>query len=188
MDNSTEAYLMFVILGVVLVAAVGQLLVRAGRVYLEEVFPDPRVANSVSRLLTVLFYLFALGLLGIISTIDVPVSGDAQTVVTKLGVILLVLGIVFGATMLVLARIRARRQEQEQEESMMAASMPGGAFAPHYEDHEPHHEDHAYHHDEDELARERGHVPHHGETRGTAGTVNDPAQPRTARPTTPPAR
>jgi hypothetical protein len=181
MDNSTEAYLMFVVLGVVLVAGVGQLLVHAGKVYLAEVFPDSRVADSVSRLLTVLFYLFALGLLGIISTMDVPVRGAAQTVVTKLGVIMLVLGVVFGATMMVLSRIRARRQEQEQEESMMAASMPGGAFAPQYDEHEPHHENH----DIDEPRHERRHEAHPDEpARGTV--TSDPLD--AGRHTTPPAR
>jgi preprotein translocase subunit SecG len=124
MTNSTDTYLVFVILGVLLVVAVGQLLIRSGQVYLAEVFPDPRVAGSVSKLLAVLFYLFALGVLGIISTMDVPVEGAAQTVVTKLGVVMLVLGVVFAVTMVGLARIRARRQEEEQEEALMAASMP----------------------------------------------------------------
>lgn len=127
MDNSTETYMVFVALGVILVVVVGQLLIRAGQVYLEEVYPDPRVARSVSRLLAVMFHLFGLGILGIISTMDVPVEGSAQTVVTKLGVVLLVLGIVFGLTMFVLSRIRARRQEEEQEEAIMAATMPAAA-------------------------------------------------------------
>ncbi|HEY3263366.1 MAG TPA: hypothetical protein VGJ95_24355 [Pseudonocardiaceae bacterium] len=130
MDNSTETYLTLVVLGVVLIILVGQLMIRAGQVYLQEVFPDKRVANSVSRLLAVLFYLFALGLLGIISTIDVPVDGDVQEVVTKLGVVMLVLGIVYAVTMVVLARIRGRRREEGEEEAIMAASMPGGAYAP----------------------------------------------------------
>ena len=124
MDSNTDTYLVFVVLGVILVLVVGQMLNRAGRVYLEEVFPDARVANSVSKLLAVLFYLFALGLLGIISTMDVPPEGAAQVVVTKLGVVLLVLGIVFAVTMLVLSRIRSRRREEEEEEAIMAASMP----------------------------------------------------------------
>jgi uncharacterized membrane protein HdeD (DUF308 family) len=123
MDDNTGTYLAFVVLGVVLVIIVGQMLIRSGQVYLEETFPDRRVARSVSKLLAVMFYLFALGLLGIISTFDVPVEGDAQVVVTKLGVVLLVLGIVFAGTMLALSRIRSRRREEEEEEAMMAASM-----------------------------------------------------------------
>lgn len=126
----TDTYLVFVVLGFALVVMIGQLLIRSGQVYLEEVFPDPRVANSVSRLLAVLFYLFALGVLGVISTMDVPVEGEAQTVVTKLGVVLLVLGIVFAGTMAVLSRIRSRRQEEEQEEVLMA-SMQANALQQH---------------------------------------------------------
>lgn len=124
MDTGTEGYLAFVVLGTALVVVVGLILTRSGRVYLQDVFPDRRTANSVSVLLSVLFYLFALGLLGVISTMSVPVTGTAQTVVTKLGVVLLVLGVVFGATMIALARIRARRAEDEKQEQLLAA-MPG---------------------------------------------------------------
>jgi len=124
MDTSTEGYLAFVVLGAILVVVIGQILTRGGRIYLEEVFADSRAAGSVSTLLAVLFYLFALGILGVISSMTVPVTGVAQTVVTKLGVVLLVLGVVFGATMLALSRIRARREESEKEDALIAA-MPG---------------------------------------------------------------
>jgi hypothetical protein len=124
MDANTQGYLTFVLLGAALVVAVGQLIIHSGRVYLEEVFPEERTASSVSRLLAVLFYLFAFGVLGIISTMPVPVDGQAQTVVTKLGVIMLVLGIVFGATMLVLNRIRARREEETMLAEMHNAQTP----------------------------------------------------------------
>jgi hypothetical protein len=134
MGITTEGYLAFVVLGALLVIAVGQLIIHSGEVYLEEVFPDPRVANSVSKLLAVLFYLFALGVLGITSTVEVPVEGTAQIVVTKLGVVLLCLGIVFGITMLVLSRIRDRREEQEKEEALLSA-MPGVDYTPHHPAH-----------------------------------------------------
>lgn len=130
MDTSTEGYLAFVILGIALVILVGQILTRGGRDYLREVFTDERTANSVSILLTVLFYLFTLGILGVISSMRVPVTGAAQTVVTKLGVVLLVLGVVFGSTMLALSRIRARRAEDEKQEALLSA-MPG-VLPPHH--------------------------------------------------------
>lgn len=123
MDTSTGGYLAFVVLGIGLVVGVGSTLTRGGRTYLREVFPDQRAADSVSRLLTVMFYLFALGILGVISTMSVPVDGVAQTVVTKLGVVLLILGLVFGATMLVLSRIRAQREESEKGDILLA-NMP----------------------------------------------------------------
>jgi hypothetical protein len=113
-DNlNTSAYVTFLIIGIGLTLLVGQLLVRSGRPYLEEVFNDNKVAASVTRLLTVLFHLLVLGVLALISTIDVPVEGAVQAVVTKLGVVLLVLGIAQGGTMLVLSKLRERRMAQE---------------------------------------------------------------------------
>jgi hypothetical protein len=190
MDSNTD-YLVFVVLGVVLVLLVGQLLVRAGQVYLEEVFPDRRVASSVSRLLAVLFYLFALGLLGIISTMDVPVEGAAQVVVTKLGVVLVVLGIVYAVAMVVLSRIRSRRREEDEEEAIMAASMPGGALHPNGDDtnHDTHHDTHhdAPHDTAHDVTDDTTNVgPDAGsEDTGTARTER--ADTRLVQPTPPPA-
>ena len=186
MDSNTD-YLVFVVLGVVLVLLVGQLLVRAGQVYLEEVFPNRRVASSVSRLLAVLFYLFALGLLGIISTMDVPVEGAAQVVVTKLGVVLLVLGIVYAVAMVVLTRIRSQRRGEEEDEAIMAASMPGGALHPNGDDtihdtiHDtPHDTAHDITDDTTNVGPDAG-----SEDTGTARTER--ADTRLVQPTPPPA-
>jgi len=111
-DDSLAGYLTFVAFGTALTLLVGQLLIRSGQVYLEETFDDERLAASVNRLLAVLFHLIMLGVLAVISTIDVPVSGAAQTVVTKLGVVLLVLGAGHAGTMWGLGRLRTRRTEQ----------------------------------------------------------------------------
>lgn len=113
MDENLASYLAFVLLGTGATVAVGQVLYRSGRGYLEEMFPDGQVAQSVNMLLAVLFHLVVLGILGIISTIDVPVDGAAQQVVTKLGVVLLVLGVAHGGAMLALARVRDRRAGQQ---------------------------------------------------------------------------
>ena len=111
--ESLNAYFAFLILGTGLTLLVGQLLIRGGRPYLQEVFADRKVADSVTKLLAVLFHLLVLGVLALISTVDVPVEGTVQAVVTKLGVVLLVLGIAQGGTMLVLSKLRERRLAQE---------------------------------------------------------------------------
>lgn len=116
MDN--VGYVSFVVSGIALTLAVGQLLLRSGQVYLQETFADKALATSVNRLLAVLFHLIMLGVLGVISTVEVPVTGTAQTVVTKLGVVLLVLGAGHGATMYGLGRLRDRRREQEMWDRM----------------------------------------------------------------------
>jgi hypothetical protein len=113
-DNvNTNAYIAFLVVGTALTLLVGQLLMRSGRPYLEEVFGDRKVATSVTRLLAVLFYLFVLGVLALISVIDVPVDGTLQAMVTKLGIVLLVLGIAHGGTLIVLSRLRERRLAQQ---------------------------------------------------------------------------
>lgn len=120
MGQQLGSYLLVLVLGLVLTVVVGQILLRTGQDYLEEVFGDVRTARSVNRLLGLLFHLVVLGILAIISTVDMPVDGELQTVVTKLGVILLVLGAAHGGTMLVLARIRARRREQDLADEVTA--------------------------------------------------------------------
>lgn len=116
MESDLSSYLTFVSLGTALTLVVGQLLIHSGQVYLEGVFEDVRLATSVNRLLAVLFHLVMLGVLAVISTMSVPVDGTAQTVVTKLGVVLLILGAGHGATMMVLSGMRSRRLEEDPPE------------------------------------------------------------------------
>lgn len=119
--DSDGTYLLVLILSILLTVAVGQILFRSGEAFLDEVFNEPNTARSVNRLLAVLFHLVVLGIvLAVITSMDVPVQGVLQTVVTKLGLVLLVLGAAHGGTMLVLARIRSKRREQDLEDEMSA--------------------------------------------------------------------
>ncbi len=120
MGQPIGSYLLVLLLGLGLTLIVGQILLRTGQDYLAEVFDNRRTARSVNRLLGLLFHLIVLGILALISTMDVSVDGELQTVVTKLGVILLVLGVAHGGTMLILARIRSRRREQDLADEMTA--------------------------------------------------------------------
>jgi FtsH-binding integral membrane protein len=97
---------------------VGRLLVRAGGPFLLEVFHDQKVTRSVNLLLSVLFHLVTLGVLAIISVVDIDTGSTLQTFVAKLGVVLLVLGIAYGISMLVLIRVRERRRAAEISEQV----------------------------------------------------------------------
>lgn len=111
MTDPIDLYVTVVVLGAVLTIVVGLILYRVGEPFLEEVFGDRRRARSMNRLLVVLFNLVVLGILALISVIDVPwVQGEVQLVVTKLGVVLLVLGAAHGFAMYGLGRIRSRRR------------------------------------------------------------------------------
>lgn len=94
-------------LGVLSTLTVGQVLIHTGQTYLEGTCDDRRVASSGNGLVAVLFHLGALGVLAVISVVDVPVTGTAHVIVTKLGIFLLVLGL------LTLGSIRARNRQIE---------------------------------------------------------------------------
>lgn len=103
-------YVVVLVIGIGLTFVVGRLLVVAGEPFLQEVFGDRDVARSVNLLLSVLFHLITLGVLAIISTVDLDLADQLQRVVVRIGVVLLVLGVAYGVSMLVLIRIRERRR------------------------------------------------------------------------------
>ncbi|HEV2779051.1 MAG TPA: hypothetical protein VGX25_06570 [Actinophytocola sp.] len=109
----TNGYLTFLVLGVALVAIDGVIVYRSGRAMLGEAYRDPRASRSMAQLVTVLFHLVVLGLLALISTIDVNTGSQVQDVVVKLGVVLLVLGLAHAVTMGILSRIRDRLREEK---------------------------------------------------------------------------
>jgi hypothetical protein len=109
----TNGYVAFLVLGVVLVAIDGAVVYRSGRAYLNEAYRDPRASRSMVQLVTVLFHLVVLGLLALISTIDIDTGSQVQNVVLKLGVVLLVLGAAHAATMTILSHIRDRLRDDQ---------------------------------------------------------------------------
>ncbi|HEV7979261.1 hypothetical protein [Amycolatopsis sp.] len=101
----TNAYLVFLLIGVLLVVADGQVIYRSGKRYLEGSYGDPSAGASMARMVTVLFHLAVLGLLALLSTINLGGS-SIQGVVGRLGVMLLVLAIAHALTIGILSRIR----------------------------------------------------------------------------------
>lgn len=133
--TDTGMYITLLIVSIGLTFGVGRLLVTAGEPFLQEVFEDAKVTRSVNLLLSVLFHLITLGVLAIISVVNIVGNDDPfQTLVARLGVVLLVLGIAYGVSMLVLIRVRERRradqisehvQERLAERSMGSAPAKG---------------------------------------------------------------
>jgi hypothetical protein len=116
--GGTGSYLVFLIVGTALVFIDGRLIKRSGETYLEEVYPDPKVADSVNRLITVLFHLTVLGVLALISTIEMNLGSALETIVARTGVMLLVLAVAHGITIWVLAKVRARQREQQLRDEL----------------------------------------------------------------------
>ncbi|MDR7302124.1 hypothetical protein [Haloactinomyces albus] len=115
MEPGVLSYVVFLIIGVALVFVDGRLIRRSGETYLEEVYPDPKVADSVNRLITVLFHLAVLGILALFSTAEMNVGSPIETVVARTGVMLLVLAVAHAITIWALSRIRSRQREQRMK-------------------------------------------------------------------------
>jgi hypothetical protein len=135
--SPSALYITLLVVGVGLTFLVGRLLVTAGQPFLQEVFHDEKVTRSVNLLLSVLFHLITLGVLAIISVVDVTFDNPLQTFVARLGVVLLILGVAYGISMLVLIRVRERRRADEiseqVQERMAERAMPPQAPPAHPE-------------------------------------------------------
>lgn len=107
----TSSYVAFLVIGTVLVLIDGQIIYRNGRRFLQQATPNAP-AESLTKLVSVLFHLGTLGVLALISVIDVG-DYDAQGVVARLGIILLVLGIAHWIAVSALSRIRDREEYEE---------------------------------------------------------------------------
>jgi hypothetical protein len=107
-----NSYVTFLMVGVALVAIDGQIVYRSGRALLDDAYPDPRASRSMMQLVTVLFHLVVLGVLALISTIDVNTGHTVQNVVVKLGVVLLVLAAAHGVAVAIVTHIRNRRRDE----------------------------------------------------------------------------
>lgn len=115
----TNGYVTFLVLGVVLVAIDGAIVYRNGRAYLDEAYRDPRASRSITQLVTVLFHLVVLGVLALISIINVNTGNQVQNVVVKLGVVLLVLAAAHAATLSILSHIRDRLRDEQITDEML---------------------------------------------------------------------
>jgi hypothetical protein len=125
MSDSAE-YITLLVISIVITIAVGRLLVMSGQPFLQEVFQNEKVTTSVNRLLSVLFHLITIGVLTIISVWSIDVGTQLQNMVVKLGIVLIVLGIAYGVSMLVLMRVRERRRADTiSEEVQMKLSDRG---------------------------------------------------------------
>jgi hypothetical protein len=126
---NTDSYVTFLLLGVLLVLIDGQILYWSGSKYLAKVF-QPDGARSVMQLVAVLFHLMVLGMLALISTIDVSTGLPIRDLVVKLGWVLLMLGVAHGVTMAILISVRNRRLDEQIMEEEITADRLGGTGGP----------------------------------------------------------
>ncbi|MEU1297960.1 hypothetical protein ABZ439_36805 [Streptomyces sp. NPDC005840] len=118
MDRTVIAYVIYLLVSIGLTVWVARTLSRNGRVFLSDVLHgDEKLADAVNHLLVVGFYLINLGFVALYLTGDDTVANTRQVfeaLSTKLGVVLLVLGVMHLGNVYVLNRIR-RREVMERE-------------------------------------------------------------------------
>ena len=111
MDLRLIDYAIYILASVLLTIWVGRTLYRNGRPFLVSVFKEEGLADSVNTLLVVGFYLVNFGAAAIlINTGGNPgtVADMLKQTVTRIGVVLLVLGFMHFNNVLVLRSIRRR--------------------------------------------------------------------------------
>ncbi|GAC1509366.1 MAG: hypothetical protein NVS1B3_11370 [Candidatus Dormibacteraceae bacterium] len=109
MDLRLIDYVLYLVASVLLTVWVGNTLFRNGRPFLVSVFQEAGLADSVNRLLVVGFYLVNLGAAALlINAGGAPATiGDMiQETVTRIGVVLLVLGTMHFFNLLLFHMIR----------------------------------------------------------------------------------
>jgi len=115
MDLRLIDYVVYLSASAALTVWVGNTLYRNGRVFLVSVFKEPGLADSVNHLLVVGFYLVNLGAAAIlINAGGAPASfaDMIQETVTRIGVVLLVLGSMHFFNMFILHLLRRPLRQQ----------------------------------------------------------------------------
>ncbi|MFI5677973.1 hypothetical protein [Streptomyces cellulosae] len=119
MDRTVVAYVIYLVVSIALTIWVARTLSRNGRVFLADVLQgNEKLADAVNHLLVVGFYLVNLGFVALYLSGDGTIAdtrGIFEALSTKLGVVLLVLGVMHLGNVYVLNRIR-RRGVMEREQ------------------------------------------------------------------------
>ncbi|MFI5485485.1 hypothetical protein [Micromonospora echinaurantiaca] len=115
MDTKVWMYLVYLAISIGLTIWVARALSRNGLVFLEEVFADERLAKAVNSLLVVGFYLLNLGYVTVAMRHPDPVGTTSvamEELSLKVGLVLLVLGVLHFFNVFALNRYRRSRLRQ----------------------------------------------------------------------------
>lgn len=114
---------LFIVVGVVVVFAVGQLLIRSGRRYLAGTVPAERqAAGPAASLVAVLFHLLCLGIVALISVLSVGSSPQTRFLV-QTGLLLVILAGVYGVALMQINRRRDEALVAEAEAQDLSAAQ-----------------------------------------------------------------
>ncbi|MET3983391.1 hypothetical protein [Streptomyces sp. PvR034] len=131
MDLTVLTYVIYLLVSVGLTVWVARTLTRNGRIFIADVLQgNEKLADAVNHLLVVGFYLVNLGFVALYLQADYAITearGIFEALSVKLGVVLLVLGIMHLGNVWVLNKIRRRGIMERQQTPPVA---PQGWTAP----------------------------------------------------------
>lgn len=134
MTWTTGSYLAYLAIAIPITVWVAATLSRNGRVFLADVFTgDESLADAVNRLLVVGFYLLNLGFVMLYlrgGSVDDGMTGLLEGLSVKIGVVMLVLGVVHIVNVMVFSSMR-RRSRAEVLRRQVAAPGVGQPYPGH---------------------------------------------------------
>ena len=110
-----SCYIAYLVISLAVTIGVAQTLYKHGRIFLVDAFRgNTDLADSVNRLLLIGFYLINLGYVALALTTDAQLNTARQSielVSTKIGVVLVVLGVLHFFNLFIFSRMRTRMME-----------------------------------------------------------------------------
>jgi hypothetical protein len=117
MDPKVWMYLVYLTVSVGLTIWVATTLSRNGLLFLADVFADTKLAKAVNQLLVMGFYLLNLGYVTVAMRSGATIADTSEALETlsmKIGLVLLVLGVLHFCNVFFLGRYRRGRLRQQQ--------------------------------------------------------------------------
>lgn len=135
MDLTVVAYVIYLVVSVALTVWVARTLSKNGRIFLADVLHgNEKLADAVNHLLVVGFYLVNLGFVALYLKTSNAVAdsrGVVEEISVKVGVVLLVLGVMHLGNVYVLNKMRRRGiMEREQTPPVPPQGWTGGPKGP----------------------------------------------------------
>ncbi|MDQ2706388.1 MAG: hypothetical protein M3Z25_01520 [Actinomycetota bacterium] len=127
-------YLLILVIGAVVVLVDGQMIMRKAPEYLDEVYQNPGRSRKVTGMVVGLFHLIMLGVVALVSSVGLDPNAGMQSVLARIGVLLLLTAVGHGIAMVVLSRLR------EQELATQVTEMEVHRRDEHYHAKHPGHE------------------------------------------------
>jgi hypothetical protein len=112
-------YLVLLFIGVLIVIVDGQFIMRNSPAYLAQVY-GTRPARKLASLVAVFFHLVMLGLVALVAAFGLGPDPTVQSLISRIGVILLLTALGHGLTMSILSRLRTEQESTEIAEAQLA--------------------------------------------------------------------